>query len=92
MWTLSPDGVGFHGMVPATDSPERFRTRLIASCDGRGFVVVMGIIEDLRLDEGCLELYAPPFETSQVASVQLGPICLDRDGRELSCGPPGGDR
>ncbi len=90
--TLSLDGVGFHGMVPATDSPERFRTRLVALCDRRGFVVVMGIIEGLRLDEGCLELYAPPFAASQVASVQLGSIRLDRDGRELYYGPPGGGR
>jgi len=80
---LPLDGMGFHGMVPPLGAPGSHRHLLIALCDRRGFVVVLGIIEELDLVGGCLRLYSPPFESSQIASVQFGSIRLDRSGQEL---------
>ena len=81
--TLPLDGIGFHGMIPRLGKPGSHRHLLIALCGRRGFVVVLGVVEELHQDGGYLRLYSPPFESSQVASVQFGSIRLDWSGQEL---------
>jgi polynucleotide 5'-hydroxyl-kinase GRC3/NOL9 len=80
---LPLEGMGFHGMVPSREAPGSCRHLLIALCDRRGFVAALGIIEELDWSEGCMRLYAPPFESGQIASVQFGSIRLDQTGEEL---------
>jgi polynucleotide 5'-kinase involved in rRNA processing len=70
-------------MVPPLDAPGSHHHLLIALCERRGFAAVLGIIEELDLVEGYLRLYAPSFESSEIASVQFGSVRLDRSGREL---------
>jgi polynucleotide 5'-hydroxyl-kinase GRC3/NOL9 len=81
---ISLENLGIHGMVPALDRPESYYHRMVALCDCRGFVSVLGIVEQIELDKARLYLYAPPFQHSQIASVQFGSISLERSGRETS--------
>jgi polynucleotide 5'-hydroxyl-kinase GRC3/NOL9 len=73
---ISLENLGLHGMVPALDRLESYYQRLVALCDRRGFAAVLGIVENLELDKARLHLYAPPFQHSQIASVQFGSIGL----------------
>jgi polynucleotide 5'-hydroxyl-kinase GRC3/NOL9 len=87
--TISLESLGLHGMLPALDRPESYYHRLVALCDCRGFVIVLGIVEEVELDKARLHLYAPPFQDRQIASVQFGSISLEWSGREMLLSPGG---
>jgi polynucleotide 5'-hydroxyl-kinase GRC3/NOL9 len=77
---VSLEGLGFHGMVPLLTRPETYYHRLVALCDRRGFALVLGTVEQVELDKGRLHIYAPPFQHSEIVSVQFGSISLDWSG------------
>jgi polynucleotide 5'-hydroxyl-kinase GRC3/NOL9 len=82
-WTLSLRGRGLHGMLPAFNRPQTYRSRLCALCDAERFVVTLALIRDIDLRRKEAVLFAPPFEAASVASIQFGSLFLDADGTEL---------
>ncbi len=80
---LGVKDTGFHGMIPVLRDRRSYRKRLIGLCDERGFIMSIGILEELDVDAGRLRVYAPPFEHDRLASVQFGSLHLNRAGQEL---------
>jgi polynucleotide 5'-hydroxyl-kinase GRC3/NOL9 len=79
-------GLGFHGHVPPWQDLGAWRGLLAAVCDAGGFVLSLGVITDVDPCWTAMQLFAPPFETSQAASIQVG--TLRRESPDLACALP----
>jgi polynucleotide 5'-hydroxyl-kinase GRC3/NOL9 len=75
--------IGFHGKIPRFQKPETWKNLLIALCESENFVLRLGIIEHIDLENNSIRLLAPPFDQQAVCSIEFGDLYLDRTGEEL---------
>jgi len=75
--------IGFFGRVPNLHHPDRYRQLIVALCDADNFVITLGIVQDIDLDNRLIRLHALDFDPDRVAFVHFGSIYLDVDGKQL---------
>ncbi len=73
----------FHGRVPAGRRPEQWVGRLIAMCDGEGFVSGLGIVEGVDAEAELLRVLSTLPEGVTPVSIQVGSTRVNRRGEEL---------
>jgi polynucleotide 5'-hydroxyl-kinase GRC3/NOL9 len=81
--SFSLRNLGLYGRVPPFRFARLWRNLLCAFCNPRGFVLALGIIQELDLDKRTIRCLAPSFPHERTASVQFGSLRLDPEGREL---------
>ena len=74
---------GLQGRVPDPENRSGVAGRLVSLNDPENFVVVLGIVSEFDTKGRTLTVFAPPFDTTSVASVRFGSVSLDLEA------PPG---
>lgn len=77
------EGLGVHGRLPETFREEDWKNLLCALCDADMMVITLGIIESLDLFTQTLMIRAPPFEKEFIASLHVGTVRIDLQGRQI---------
>jgi len=76
-------GPGLQGRVPDPENRSGVAGRLVSLNDPENFVIVLGIVRAFDPKGRTLTVFAPPFDTTSVASVRFGSVSLDLEA------PPG---
>jgi polynucleotide 5'-hydroxyl-kinase GRC3/NOL9 len=77
------EGLGVHGRLPETFREDDWKNLLCALCDADMMVITLGIIERLDLLTPALTIRAPPFENELIASLHVGTVRIDPQGRQI---------
>jgi polynucleotide 5'-hydroxyl-kinase GRC3/NOL9 len=83
MSTIPLEGLGVHGRLPETFREEDWKNLLCAVCDADMMVITLAIIESLDLFTHSLTIRAPPFEKELIASLHVGTVRIDPQGRQI---------
>jgi Predicted GTPase or GTP-binding protein len=90
------EGLGVHGRLPETFREDDWKNLICALCDADMMVITLGIIESLDLFTPALTIRAPPFDRARIASLHVGTVRIDPQGRQIReryrSPPPGAQR
>ncbi len=76
-YVLDPGSLGMHGMIPPASRPERWTGQLVGLTDKDGFCQKLAVVSRFKPGEA-LELFGPPPQLDDLASIQVGSMALRR--------------